>query len=314
MDYDSGKESIRLDLNNIERTTKVCKAVASEVRLTILKLLVTRSMTISELAENLMLPLSSVCLHTKLLKEADLITITSEPGKRGVKKLCGIKSATVDLDIFHHVAQRRGHAEKRIQIPIGSFSLCEIEPPCGLCSATGFIGRMDSVHSFYLSQKSEASLIWFSSGFLEYHISNHLLLEDTPQEIELSFEICSEAPGYNHDWPSDIAVDINGQKVAHFRSKGDYGDRKGMQNPYWWKEGNTQYGEYRRVMIRRDGTYIDGTRCSDFTIDALKMREGAYFALRIHTDCDSECIGGINLFGRNFGDYPQDIMMKTTYK
>ncbi|MDD2580275.1 MAG: helix-turn-helix domain-containing protein [Eubacteriales bacterium] len=313
MIYDSGKESIKLDLNDIPHATRVSKAIASEVRLTILKLLVTRAMTITELAEALMLPLSSVSMHTKLLKEAKLISIIAKPGKRGIQKLCGIKSATVDLDIFRHVAQRSGKAEKRVHIPIGSYALCDVDSPCGLCSASAFIGREDSIHSFYLSDKSEASLIWFSSGYLEYHISNHVLLADQPHEIELSFEICSEAPGYNHDWPSDIAIDINGKRIAAMRLEGDYGDRKGMQNPYWWSDGNTQYGEYHRIAISHVGVSVDGVLISRETIESLKMTEKAYFSFRIYTDTNSDCIGGINLFGRSFGDYPQDILMKVTY-
>ena len=45
------KKDIVLDLSDTEATAKICKALSSETRLEILKCLVDKSMTISELAE-----------------------------------------------------------------------------------------------------------------------------------------------------------------------------------------------------------------------------------------------------------------------
>ena len=44
------KKDIVLDLSDTEATAKICKALSSETRLEILKCLVDKSMTISELA------------------------------------------------------------------------------------------------------------------------------------------------------------------------------------------------------------------------------------------------------------------------
>ena len=96
------KKDIVLDLSDTEATAKICKALSSETRLEILKCLVDKSMTISELAEAFYLPMSSMCLHIKTLSEANLITVVPKPGLRGSQKLCGIKTANVTLDIFAH--------------------------------------------------------------------------------------------------------------------------------------------------------------------------------------------------------------------
>ena len=97
------KKDIVLDLSDTEATAKICKALSSETRLEILKCLVDKSMTISELAEVFYLPMSSMCLHIKTLSEANLITVVPKPGLRGSQKLCGIKTANVTLDIFAHL-------------------------------------------------------------------------------------------------------------------------------------------------------------------------------------------------------------------
>lgn len=74
------KKDIVLDLSDTEATAKICKALSSETRLEILKCLVDKSMTISELAEAFYLPMSSMCLHIKTLSEANLITVVPKPG------------------------------------------------------------------------------------------------------------------------------------------------------------------------------------------------------------------------------------------
>ena len=98
-----------MDLSDTETTARICRALSSETRLEILKCLVAKAMTISELAEAFYLPMSSMCLHIKTLKEANLITVVPKPGMRGSQKLCGIKTANVSLDVFAHV--NKNHTE-----------------------------------------------------------------------------------------------------------------------------------------------------------------------------------------------------------
>ena len=54
------KRDIVMDLSDTETTAKICRALSSETRLEILKCLVAKSMTISELAEAFYLPMSSM--------------------------------------------------------------------------------------------------------------------------------------------------------------------------------------------------------------------------------------------------------------
>ena len=128
-------------------------------------------------------------------------------------------------------------------------------------------------------------------------------------ELSFSFEACSEAPGYNNNWPSDITVWINGAEVFTFRSAGDYGDKRGIYTPSWWPECATQYGELHSLDIRRDGCFGDGIKTSDENVESLKISEGDFISFRIGVKQDAEYTGGLNLFGENFGNYRQDIRM-----
>lgn len=42
----------------------------------------------------------------------------------------------------------------------------------------------------------------------------------------------------------------------------------------------------------------------------LEIKEKPYISLKIGVKADAKNLGGINLFGEKFGDYPQDIIVK----
>ena len=53
-------------------------------------------------------------------------------------------------------------------------------------------------------------------------------------QITLSFEISSEAPGVCDNWPSDITFRLNDINIGKWTSPGDFGDVRGMFTPDWW--------------------------------------------------------------------------------
>jgi len=314
MDEIRMKEKIALDLSNIENAARICKALSSETRLEILRCLVSKAMTISELAEQFYLPMSSMCLHIKTLKEAGLISVVPKPGIRGSQKLCGIKASNIDLDLFSHVNRIIRKPPVFVNMPIGHYCNCEVCPPCGIASANSYLCQEDSPYGFYSQDRTDASLLWFTSGYLEYQFSNYALLQDHVSQIEFSFEICSEAPGYNNNWPSDITFELNHKYVTMFHTKGDYGGRKGIYNPSWWSDSITQFGEYKKILITHSGCYMDNRQISDETIESLGLQNDYFFSFILRVDPNSRHVGGMNLFGKNFGDYAQDIVMKVEYE
>lgn len=313
MDKIKNKEDITLDLVDLKKAALMGKAISSEVRLEILKCLVTKSMTISELASAFYLPMSSMCLHIKILKEAGLITVSPRPGIHGSQKLCGINAASISLDIFAHTSKQSRKPPVLVHMPIGHYTNCDIHPPCGIVTANQYLSQEDSPHGFYTPDRTDAALLWFTWGFLEYQFPNKYLQQDAVSQVEFSFEICSEAPGYNNNWPSDITLEINGRHITTFITKGDYGGRKGTCNPSWWSDSVTQFGEYKKLRIDRKGCFLDNVRVSSETLESLGMAEGYYFTFTLKVDKNSEHVGGMNLFGSRFGDYAQDIIMSIEY-
>ena len=308
------KLTISMDLNDVPRTAQICNALSSEVRLEILKVLVDHAASIGELAEQFYLPMSSMCMHVKKLKDAGLITVSPKPGVRGNRKLCGLRVSSVGLDLFSHLDTSVGKKPAFVEMPVGNYSRCEITAPCGLASASSYIYEEDSPFGFYGPNHTDASLLWLTSGYLEYSFPNEALQDDAVSSVEFSFEICAEAPGYREDWPSDISFGLNGKKITTIHVKGDYGDRRGTYNPDWWSESLTQHGEYIRIRMNKDGIYLNNNLVSRETLDSLEMRNGYYFTMSLGVDPNADHVGGMNLFGKHFGDYSQDIMMKVEYE
>lgn len=311
----SNKESILLNLKDTEHTAKICKALSSQTRLEILRYITTASLTISQLAEVFMLPMSSMCLHIKILKDAGLIETYPKPGLHGTQKLCAIVTSKVTLDIFAHFDLENETSSAYVEMPVGHFSNCDVTAPCGLAGTDFYLTEEDSPYGFYSAERFKAGLLWFTNGNLEYKFSNEALLKNPLKQIELSFEICAEAPGYSMDWPSDIDLELNHKHVTTIHLKGDYGGRRGICNPTWWNDANSQYGDFFVLQITHAGCFIDQNKVSDETISSLELTKGYYFsfAFKCNNTTSSYTGGGMNLFGRHFGDYDQGIVMKVDY-
>lgn len=309
------KVDVKLDLMDIPHSALVCRALSSETRLQILYALIERSMTVSQLAEYFYLPISSMSGHIRILEEAGLVTAISNPGVRGTKKVCGISAASVNLDFFAH--KKKAPVQKAsvyVSIPVGNYSSCEVTPPCGLASSNLYLYQEDSPYGFYMPDHVHASLIWLTRGFLEYQFPNEALTRARPSRLQFSFEICSEAPGYDNNWPSDIDLELNGHLVTTLHIKGDYGGRRGIYNPSWWEDSASQYGDYIILDITRGGCYIGSQKVSSETIESLGLTEGYAFTFRLTVSERKDQGGGMNLFGKHFGDYDQDIVMKVEYE
>ena len=306
----TNKKRLSLDLNNLEQPALVGKALSSEGRLEILKLLIEKSANISEIAAAFGLPQSSAALHVKVLEEAGMISVSEKPGVRGAQKVCGITFEDIYLNAFQHKMDHSDSKEFRQIMPIGNYFDFEVSGNCGIISEKGYLGVEDSPSSFYCHNRNEAQLLWFHTGFVEYRFPTYLLKNCRLKEVSFSFEVCSEAPGYQNDWPSDITVWINGREIATILSPGDFGGRRGRLNPEWWGDTMTQYGIYKTIRINPLGCFEDDIKCSDLTLSALCLNEGSYISFRLGVKPDAVHAGGMNLFGEKFGDYAQALVMK----
>ena len=295
-----------------ESALKVIQALSSETRLLMLSLLSHRTMNVSALTEAMGMPHSTVNFNLKQLEEAGLVSIQYMPGTRGQQKLISKRYDEVTLKL-PGVEIESAKDIVEVSMPIGNFKRIEVKPTCGLASDTKYVGMIDDPRSFYEPEHVFAQILWFKQGFVEYNFPNNLPYGAEASELELSLEICSEAPEFDLDWPSDITLWINEIEVGTWTSPADFGGERGRHTPSWWAIEQTQYGLLKRWRVTPTGAFIDGEKLSAVTIADLGLSEANHIVVRLGVKADARNVGGINLFGRKFGNYEQDILLRTRH-
>jgi predicted transcriptional regulator len=289
----------------------VFKALASPTRLAILELLGSDSMPLGRIAREMGIPASTAAMHVAVLEKAGLLRTDMTPASRGLQKVCTRKYDEISIQIPREDA--RGHARTETSMPVGAYADFEVEPTCGLAGANGIIGYIDDPASFYEPEHTTAQLIWFRRGFVEYRFPNRVPATARLMALQFSAELCSEAPLYNDHYPSDISVRVNGVALGTWTSPGDFGGERGRLTPEWWEAGDSQYGLLKRWRVSTDGTTLDGVRFSDVTLDDLPLAPREPIRIVLSVERDAAHVGGMNLFGRQFGNYPQDLVLAIDY-
>ncbi|MEH7386577.1 ArsR family transcriptional regulator [Bacillus sp. JJ1521] len=296
---------------NMDQAVEICKVINSEVRMNILKILSTGSYNVNEIAEKLGLPFSTTAVNVKKLEDANLIITELVPG-RGTQKISTKNYDRIIIDLF----QDNIDAEKNtitIDMPVGEYIDCQAEPSCGLVGNEDYIGMQHDPRSFYEPGRREAQLLYFRTGYVEYRYPNRIPYGAIASELEFSAEVCSEAPYHKLNWPSDITVWINDAEIGTWTSPGDFGGERGFNTPMWWSLNFTQYGLLKHWKINNEGSFIDGVKISDIKIEDLRLNENPFISFRIGVKKDAVNLGGLNLFGPNFGNYRQGIIMNARY-
>ncbi len=298
---------LQINLDDKEKLNLIGKALASDVRIDILRLLSDKSFNVNEIADKLDIPASSAAMHVRALEEAGLIKCDLVPAVRGSMKLC--KKAVNGIEIVTESAIGADSVEI-INMPIGAYVDYSVHPTCGLAGDKGPIGQEDEPGSFYHQDRGNARLLWFGgTGYLEYRFPNYSFKETDAKRVEISMEICSEDHEFNLNYPSDITLWLNGKNAGVWTCPSDFGGRRGMWNPGWWPDKNTQYGILKTWSIREDGCYLDGEKVSDLTLRDFKITEENFLSVKIGVAENAVHKGGMNLFGEGFGDYAQGIRM-----
>ena len=312
----TGERDIALHISNPNHYDRICQignAISSKTRLQILNILKDASMSVQELSAVLGQPLSSTALNVRKLEAAGLLVTEVQPGRHGAMRVCTASMHSFSL-LNNDTAADSANNTLTLDMPVGNYYQWEVQPTCGLADENGVIDGYDDVRTFYSPARLGAQLLWFHQGYVEYrfpNIANPLLM---PKELSFQLEICSEAPGYLEHWPSDICISVNSCLVGVYRSPGDFGARRGRITPPCWPNGRTQYGVLKTFSIRPDGAYIDGTLVNRKTnLHEIHLLQEQYISLRIEIRKDAQNIGGINIFGEKYGDYPQGIVMTLSY-
>lgn len=299
-------------LSNMEATLEVCKALSSPVRIKLLNIISKgKQVNLNELASQLSITNGAITQHIKILGDAGIIGVMSRPGIRGSEKICYLKEFKFLIDLSQKIIDE--DSTYQVEIPVGGYTKYEVYPTCGMANQISLVGEIDDPRYFDAPERSDAGIIWFGHGFVEYRIPNYLKSFNTITELQLTFEISSEAPGICEVWPSDIYFSLNETSLGYWTSPGDYGDIKGIYTPTWWPEWN-QYGLLKLLSINEKGTYIDGGKISDVSISQLNIDNKSDIVFKISVPKDARHVGGVTLFGKGFGNYNQNINARIIFE
>lgn len=293
-----------------EKWVTLYEALASKVRIRIIQLLAIKSMNIKDLAKELGLSSAILTMHIRKLEESRIIKSERIHYNGAVHKVCTLIMDTLEIEFPNRSTSDTQLHE--FSLPVGHFTDFNINPTCGLATLDKLIGYFDDPRYFLDPERVNSRIIWFTKGYVEYKVPNHLLSDQYPKALEISMELGSEAPGVNNNWPSDITFFLNGFQVGQWTSPGDFGGKRGNFTPDWWSLGLGQYGLLKVIRIDDTGTYIDGQKYSNITLDQIDISLKQW-TFRIAVLESANHVGGVTIFGSGFGNYNQDIIFRLYY-
>ncbi len=298
-----------------EDSMEVLKGLSSPIRVKILRLLhATGPMNVNDISKALKLPQSTIATNIQVLQDSDLIRTETVKASKGQQKICSARFDEVFIRLDGIAAQQQDRLIE-VAMPLGLYTSYQVSAPCGLCSTEGIIGLLDVPDLFLDPSRMRAALLWFGRGYVEYKFPNNAKITKAEVEaLEFSMEISSEVPGTNADWPSDISLWVNDVQVGTWTSPGDFGDKRGFYTPRWWKLEGSQYGKLTTWNISDKGCFVDGVKVSKVTLKQLDLAAHHSIRLKIGIDEKAKRPGGVNIFGRGFGNHDQDIVMRLIFR
>lgn len=302
-----------LHIKDLDSGVNLFKALGSEIRITIIKkLLENKEMNMNELATSLNITNGAVTSHVKKLEDCGLVKVYSRNVGHGNEKVCKVILEKILIEIIEEDKASTKNIYDTV-VKVGLFSDFSVYPTCGISSETSIIGEVDDPRYFAHHDRVDAQILWFTKGYVEYQIPNLLPVQQKIDQITLSAELSSEAPGVNSEWPSDISFYLNNVCICKWTSPGDFGDVPGIFTPDWWYPNWNQYGILKLIVINKEGTFIDGLKISDVTIDEFNLDYRSTIKFKFSVEEDAEYVGGLTLFGSKFGNYGQDINVRIGY-
>lgn len=302
-----------LHVKNLDEGLEIFKALGSELRINIIKLLQeNHEMNMNELATSLGITNGALTSHIKKLEESGIIQVMTERGSHGKQKVCKVAVDKIVVD----VESEENEEDQNIyntEVKVGHYSDYDVYPTCGLATSQAIVGEVDDPRYFSHPDRINAGILWFTKGYIEYMIPNLLPSATKIDQITVSLEISSEAPGINNDWPSDISILLNDVKIGTWTSPGDYGDVQGIFTPDWWFPNWNQYGLLKMIVINKKGTFVDGLKISNVTINEFNLDYKSTVRFKFEIEEDAKNVGGITIFGSEFGNYNQDIKVRIAY-
>ena len=201
-----------------------------------------------------------------------------------------------------------------VAMPLGLYTSCQVSPPCGLCSTRRRSSASSTCPiSSSIPSRMQAALIWFGRGHVEYKFPEQR--QDLPtreiEALEFSMELSSEVPGHQH------RLALGHQPL---------GQRRAGRHLDLARRFRRQARHLHAALVEARGLAIRQAEDLEITDERLlrRRREGLAGNARparprratIRSGCGSASTsnakhpGGVNIFGRGFGNYDQDIVMR----
>jgi len=295
---------VQLDIT--DSSLSVYEALASPVRLKIIRLLSVQAMSVKELATELGISSPIVTKHLNKLEQAELI----QSKRVGHQKMSSLRVDTIAIKFPHAIFP--DFKVHKMAIPVGHYTEYSVQPSCGLAGPDDYIGKVDNPKYFMFPERVNAGMIWFNDGFVEYRTPNFLTTNEHLEMLDLSVELSSEFPFSNNTWPSDITFFINDHEIGTWRSPGDFSDIRGKYTPDWVPDNVNQYGILKILRVTDHGTYLDGQPFTDVCLADLPV-DAETWTVRFEVKPDAKKAGGCTIFGKGFGNHDQDIELSAFY-
>ena len=312
----SPKERYLIALNIVNKEdelaiSKTCDGLAHPIRVRIVRKLCDYPYLrpFNRLSQELKIPKTTLNYHLSKLEEAGIIRLfyknTHNKSTKMVSKIVNnISITTKKIEVEEDVGKKSYLQE----IPVGAYD-SYVGKELDYAIENEVVER--AIISQYDTKRFNAKLIYAKDGVVTYKVSNAFAITNGIDELIISLEICSEAPYYDNDYKSDITFWINDKEICTLTTKGDYGDRRGKLNPDWWPSINTQYGELTTIKINENGIYLKDILVNKgITIKDLDITNNTFIKISLGNKNFALNKGGFNIFGSEFGDYPQNIIVE----
>jgi predicted transcriptional regulator len=277
----SAKNRGRILFIQLPEDLLILKGLASEVRLKILEVLRHGEKNVNEIKKETGFPQSTIAMNIMLLEKAQLIETRNIKAAKGTQKICSALYDEFVVELSEPVSAVKDAIE--VEMPIGLFIECSVSPPCGMCSVEKIIGFLDTPRSFLEPERVKAGLLWFEKGYVVYQFPNNAFYLQNP---------------------------VKRLEVGTWISPGDFGDKRGTFTPEWWKLEGSQYGLNKVWSVTENGSFIDGVPVSPVNITDLKLSDHHSVKVKIGIKENADHVGGVNIFGRGFGNYDRNIVLR----
>lgn len=300
---------------SIDDSLPFFRAMASEVRVQILKLLIELPrMNLSELSARLNISSGALTSHIHILEEVGIIKTETIAARHGVQKICSVVNEKYLIHIGSSAARIwPGQHTYNVELCPGHYIDYEVTPTCGIATSERIVGVYDQPEYFADVERFNAQILWFTTGFVEYEIPNYLPQGSICTELVIQAELGSEAEAYNNDYKSDIHFHINGNLIGIWQSPGDFGGVKGLYSPDWWAPTLNQYGTLVEIRVSERGTFVEHSKVSDVTLQDLDIISGKRIRLRLAVPPGLDNSRGLTVYGRGFGNYNIGIVINCSY-